>query len=212
MLSKLQYISQGNTVQEQLLNIQHALDQGCDWIQMRFKNGTFEETFALAESVKKICHQYDANFIVNDNVSLAKIIDAEGVHLGLNDMPISKAREILGTDKIIGGTANTLEEVISQTKNGCDYIGLGPLRFTNTKANLSRIIGMEGYQTIMKELRTYNTSIPIYAIGGINLNDIEMLLATGIYGVASSSLITQSSIEDELIIQLNEKLYGTVII
>ena len=64
----------------------------------------------------------------------------------------------------------------------------------------------------MKELRTYNTSVPIYAIGGINLNDIEMLLATGIYGVAASSLITQSSKEDELIIQLNEKLYGTVII
>ena len=212
MLSKLQYISQGNTVQEQLHNIQHALDQGCDWIQMRFKNGTSEETFALAESVKKICHQYDANFIVNDNVSLAKIIDAEGVHLGLNDMPISKAREILGTDKIIGGTANTLEEVINQIENGCDYIGLGPLRFTNTKTNLSPILGMEGYQTIMKELRTYNTSVPIYAIGGINLNDIEMLLATGIYGVAASSLITQSSKEDELIIQLNEKLYGTVII
>ena len=212
MLSKLQYISQGNTVQEQLHNIQHALDQGCDWIQMRFKNGTSEENFALAESVKKICHQYDANFIVNDNVSLAKLIDAEGVHLGLNDMPISKAREILGTNKIIGGTANTLEEVISQIENGCDYIGLGPLRFTNTKANLSPILGMEGYQTIMKELRTYNTSVPIYAIGGINLNDIEMLLATGIYGVTASSLITQSSKEDELIIQLNEKLYGTVII
>lgn len=212
MLSKLQYISQGNTVQEQLHNIQHALDQGCDWIQMRFKNGTSEETFSLAESVKKICHQYDANFIVNDNVSLAKLIDAEGVHLGLNDMPISKAREILGTDKIIGGTANTLEEVINQIENGCDYIGLGPLRFTNTKANLSPILGMKRYQTIMKELRTYNTSIPIYAIGGIHLNDIEMLLATGIYGVAASSLITQSSKEDELIIQLNEKLYGTVII
>ena len=212
MFNRLQYISQGNTVEEQLYNIHQALDHGCDWIQMRFKNATSEDTFTLAEAVKILCQEYLATFIINDNVALAKQIDADGVHLGLNDMGIAKAREILGNTKIIGGTANTFEDIQNHVQNGCDYIGLGPFRFTKTKEKLSPILGLEGYQKILTQLKEQQIETPIYAIGGILTDDVESIIKTGIHGIAVSGLITESDSKTKLITALNEKLYGNVIV
>lgn len=210
MYNKLQYISQGKTIDEQLYNIHQALDNGCDWIQMRFKTNNIHDTYTLAEAVKIICSEYLANFIVNDNVQLAQQIAADGVHLGLNDMSIQEARNILGKTKIIGATANTFEEILQKTVEGSDYIGLGPFRFTKTKQNLSPILGIEGYRTILEKITEHNLTIPIYAIGGIKLEDVEPLLETGIHGIAVSSLITKSENSMHLINQLNEKLYANV--
>ena len=126
MYKRLQYISQGNSIDEQLQNIREALEHGCQWIQLRFKKATSEDSMTLAKAVKILCQEYSATFIINDNVPLALEIDADGVHLGLKDMKIANAREILGKDKIIGGTANTLEDIKKQINQGADYIGLGP--------------------------------------------------------------------------------------
>lgn len=212
MFNRLQYISQGNTVEEQLQNIQQALEHGCQWIQMRFKNATSEDTFTLAEAVKILCQEYLATFIINDNVALANEIDADGVHLGLNDMGIAKAREILGNSKIIGGTANTFENIQNHVQNGSDYIGLGPFRFTKTKEKLSPILGLEGYQNILNLLKEHQIKTPIYAIGGILTEDVESIIKTGIHGIAVSGLITESDNKTKLITALNEKLYGNVIV
>ena len=212
MYNKLQYISQGKTIEEQLYNIHQALDAGCDWIQMRFKNQTAKNTFALAEAVKFLCEEYLANFIVNDNLYLAQQIAADGVHLGLTDMKIDQARAILGNTKIIGGTANTFEDIKNHAKNGCDYIGLGPFRFTETKEKLSPILGLSGYFKILEELKKHNIRIPVYAIGGITLKDISPLMETGIHGIAVSGMVTKSEEKEKLIQQLNEKLYANVIV
>ena len=212
MYNKLQYISQGNTVEEQLYNIHQALDAGCDWVQMRFKQQTEKDTFALAEAVKFLCEEYLANFIVNDNIYLAQQIAADGVHLGLTDMNIAEARAILGNSKIIGGTANTFEDIENHVKNGCNYIGLGPFRFTETKEKLSPILGLSGYSTIIQKLKDNKIQIPIYAIGGITLNDINPLMETGIHGIAVSGMITNNDQKKRLIQQLNEKLYANVIV
>lgn len=212
MYNKLQYISQGKTIEQQLYNIHQALDAGCDWIQMRFKNQTAKNSFALAEAVKFLCEEYLANFIVNDNLYLAQQIAADGVHLGLSDMKIDEARAILGTTKIIGGTANTFEDIVNHAKNGCDYIGLGPFRFTNTKEKLSPILGLSGYYDILEKLKKNNIEIPIYAIGGITLKDLNPLIETGIHGIAVSGIITKSDEKELLIQQLNEKLYANVIV
>lgn len=212
MFNKLQYISQGETVEKQLYNIHQALDAGCDWIQMRFKNQTPEKRFVLAEAVKILCEEYLANFIINDDVLLAKKIAADGVHLGLTDMSISEARAILGDRKIIGATANTFEDVLFQSKNGCDYIGLGPFQFTETKEKLSPILGAEGYVSILNKMKAENLSTPVYAIGGITLENIESLVKTGIYGIAVSGMITKSPQKEKLVQQLNDKLYANVII
>jgi len=212
MYHKLQYISQGKTIEEQLYNIHQALDAGCDWIQMRFKNQTAKDTFTLAESVKFLCEEYLANFIVNDNLYLAQQIAADGVHLGLTDMNIAEARAILGNTKIIGGTANTFEDIQNHVKNGCDYIGLGPFRFTKTKEKLSPVLGLSGYLQIMQKLKTNKIKIPVYAIGGINLKDIDPLIETGIHGIAVSGMITEYDEKAKTIQQLNEKLYANVIV
>lgn len=212
MYHKLQYISQGKTIEEQLYNIHQALDAGCDWIQMRFKNQTAKDTFALAEAVKFLCEEYLANFIVNDNLYLAQQIAADGVHLGLTDMNIAEARAILGNTKIIGGTANTFEDIQNHIKNGCDYIGLGPFQFTETKEKLSPILGLSGYIEIIQKLKSSNLKIPIYAIGGIALEDVELLIETGIHGIAVSGMITKSDKKKKLIQKLNEKLYANIIV
>ncbi len=210
MHNQLQYISQGNTVEEQLYNIHKALDNGCDWIQMRFKKNYSDDAFTLAEAVKMLCKEYLATFIINDNVHLVKQLDADGVHLGLSDMKIEEARLILGNTKIIGGTANTFEDVLQRAAENCDYIGLGPFQFTATKQNLSPILGLEGYRSIIEKMKTKSIEIPIYAIGGIVLENVESLMETGIHGIAVSSLITQSENPSQLINQLNYNLYVTI--
>lgn len=193
MISRLHYISQGITASEQEQNIRKVLDNGADWIQLRWKKASEKELIQLSEKLKTICENYQATFIINDEVQIAKTIDADGVHLGLSDESIANARTILGSHKIIGGTANTLENVLQRIAEGCDYIGLGPYRFTTTKEKLSPILGLKGYQAILQSLNEKNIEFPpIIAIGGIEFNDIESIRHLGIYGVALSGLLTQN--------------------
>jgi thiamine-phosphate pyrophosphorylase len=212
MYNKLQYISQGESIEEQLFNIHQALDNGCDWIQMRFKHQKPKKALALAEAVKFLCDEYLANFIINDDVNLAEKINADGVHLGLSDMEVSEARAILGKTKIIGATANTFEDIVHQVNNGCDYIGLGPFQFTKTKKKLSPILGIEGYTSIINKMEQSKIEIPIYAIGGITLENVDTLIQTGIHGIAVSGIITKNDRKNILITQLNAKLYGNIIV
>ncbi len=192
---KLQYISQGDTQEEQLDNIQKALEFGCRWIQLRFKKANTETLEQTALLVKELCKKFDAIFIINDHVELAKKIEADGVHLGLTDTSILEARELLGEDKIIGGTANTYEDVVQRFHEKCNYVGLGPYKFTTTKEKLSPIVGLEGYTEIISRLKSEEIEIPIFAIGGILEEDIDPILNTGIYGIAVSGLITNNPTE-----------------
>lgn len=198
-MEKLQYISQGFTKSEQELNIKKALDNGIKWIQIRWKNAPENEFIRLCEISKKLCADNRSVCIINDDVQIAKDIDAEGVHLGLKDTSIEIARQILGENKIIGGTANSISDVLQRMNESCDYIGLGPLRFTSTKEQLSPILGFEGYQKIIQTLKEKSLEIPkIFAIGGVVLEDIQLLQQIGIYGVAVSGQITnQPSITKE---------------
>ena len=207
MLSKIQYISQGATELEQLENIQSVLDAGCNWIQLRYKNVSENKLLSTAEKVKLICESYKATFIINDYPNIAKKIDADGVHLGLQDMPVTEARNILGPDKIIGGSANTLEDVLNRIKEKCDYVGLGPYRFTTTKEKLSPVLGIEGYKIIINHLEKNKISIPMYAIGGIRLEDAELIFSSGIFGIAISGEITLSSNKKELVSELKKLLH-----
>lgn len=190
-MKKLQYISQGQTLQEQVFNIRTALDNGMEWVQVRWKNAEEKELTELCMVSKQLCLEYQAVCIINDHVQIVKDIDADGVHLGLGDLSIDAARNVLGNNKIIGGTANTWSDVIKRIEEQCDYIGLGPLRFTATKEKLSPVLGFEGYQNVIKKLKEKSIAIPkIFAIGGVVLQDIELLKQIGIYGVAVSGEIT----------------------
>jgi thiamine-phosphate pyrophosphorylase len=111
-------------------------------------------------------------------VELVRELRADGVHLGKNDMPIAAARQLLGPGFIIGGTANTFADVKAISEAGGDYVGCGPFRFTTTKEKLSPILGLDGYRHIVSRMLAEGICIPIVAIGGIEADDIQPILAT----------------------------------
>ena len=169
-----------------------ALEGGCRWIQLRMKDADDEHLYPVALRTQKLCQEYGATFIIDDHVALVKLIHADGVHLGKLDMPISEARSILGNDFIIGGTANTFEDVKAHYEAGADYIGCGPFRYTTTKSNLSPILGLEGYHRIVSRMKEAHIDIPLVAIGGITEADIPELMQTGINGIALSGSILRA--------------------
>ncbi len=203
----LQYISQGNTPKEHLKNIKSVLKAGGKWIQLRIKNTPIPLVEEVAKKAKKYCDAYDAVFILNDHPAIAKKINATGVHLGKKDMSPLEARKILGEDKIIGGTANTFDDIQHLSQQNVNYIGLGPYTFTTTKKNLEPTLGKEGYLDIIQKINQKNINIPIYAIGGIQEKDIPVLKKTGVSGIAISGCLTHSddkkSIIDKTLKQFN---------
>lgn len=170
-----------------------VLEAGAEWIQFRHKGQLTHTVLEEAQDIKMLCETFDAKLIVNDHIDLAQKIGAAGVHLGQNDRPIAEAREALGPNAIIGATANTMQEALKAIDEGADYIGFGPYRATNTKKDHAEPLNIEPYAQLIQTLRMMNKLKPVYAIGGIELNDIEALMATGIQGVAVSSAIHSSS-------------------
>ena len=156
------------------------------------KDTPTEDILPIAKETLTLCRQYEATFIIDDHVELAKQIKADGVHLGKLDMPITEARSILGKNFIIGGTANTLEDIRMHYEAGADYIGCGPFRFTTTKKNLSPVLGLEGYREIVRKMKMEGIDLPIVAIGGIEKEDIPSLMGTGITGIALSGSILRA--------------------
>lgn len=169
--------------------IRMALEGGCKWVQLRMKDAPEEEVLACAKEALPLCRQHGAKFILDDHVELVETAGADGVHLGKNDMPVDEARKILGPDKIIGGTANTIDDIIRLHRQGADYIGCGPFRFTTTKKKLSPVLGLEGYRDIVLKMREKGIDLPIVAIGGITVDDIPAIMGTGVTGIALSGAI-----------------------
>ena len=185
----LQYISHFTPQISYAEGIRMALEGGCRWIQLRMKDASSEEIVVCAEKVIPLCRRYGAKFLLDDHVELVRQLGADGVHLGKNDMPVDKARTILGPDIIIGGTANTIDDIIRLHKQGADYIGCGPFRFTTTKKNLSPILGLDGYKSIVLKMKELGIDLPIVAIGGITVEDIPAVMGTGVSGIALSGAI-----------------------
>jgi thiamine-phosphate pyrophosphorylase len=186
MIAKLQYISQ----EPHLENIQLACEAGCDWIQIRAKNLNFDKYVQLAKRAKTIADNFNAKLIVNDAIHVAIEVGAYGVHLGKKDLDLSEARKLVDNKMIIGGSTNSLEDILEAADKGVDYLGLGPFRHTTTKTDLNPVLGLEGMAKIMNEVQKRNIKIPIIAIGGILLEDIRSLKEIGISGIAVSGLIT----------------------
>ena len=199
---RMQFITHHNEKYSYVDSARIALEGGCRWIQLRMKdaNDTLMEETALI--IQKMCKDCGATFIIDDNVTLTKKINADGVHLGKNDMPIAEARMILGDKFIIGGTINSFDDILQHLQGATpDYFGCGPFRFTSTKKNLAPILGYEGYKNILTKMRENNINIPLIAIGGICKDDISKLLDCGINGIALSSSILNA---ENPIIEMNE--------
>lgn len=188
----LQFISHFTEKYSYIDSIRLALEGDCKWVQLRMKDATVDELRENALVAKKLCAEHNAVFIIDDNVALVKEIGADGVHLGKNDMPVDEARKILGDSFIIGGTANTYEDVKRLVAQGADYIGCGPFRFTQTKKNLSPILGAEGYRQIVVQMKADGLQVPIVAIGGITIADIPTVMQTGVSGIAVSGAVLRA--------------------
>jgi len=169
-----------------------ALEGGCRWIQLRMKDHSDADIEAVAKEIMPLCKEKEAILVIDDHVELAMRLHADGVHLGRNDMPVSEARKLMGEKFIIGGTANTIDDVVRLAREGADYIGCGPFRFTTTKKNLSPILGLDGYRKIVSEMQQRSIHLPIVAIGGIEYADIADIMATGVDGIALSGSVLRA--------------------
>lgn len=188
MISKLHYISQGNTPEEHLNNIQSACASGIELVQLRMKGFDENTVLETAKKAREVTGHFQTRLMINDYYKIAAAVKADGVHLGKSDTCPLEARKALASWQIIGGTANTLQDCQELITKKVDYIGLGPFRFTKTKDNLSPVLGLSGYLTIIELLKT---KIPIIAIGGITQQDILEIMITGVHGIAVSGEITR---------------------
>lgn len=193
--NRLMLITHPTDCYTELQEVLLFLEGGGRWVQLRQKEGV---DLQLACQLSALCHQYHALFCVDDDVRVALAARADGVHLGKQDMPLSEAWELVRaadrTDNfLVGATANTYDDIRRATAAGASYIGLGPYRYTQTKKNLSPILGLIAYQNIFHRAQEEGLHLPpIFAIGGITHDDIPALMKTGIHGIAVSGIIVQS--------------------
>lgn len=193
----LQFISHHNSRYGYIEGIRMALEGGCRWVQLRMKEADETTFLSTAQEAVALCRSYHARLILDDRVEMVKRVGADGVHLGRKDMPADEARTLLGPDLIIGGTANTIDDVRRLHRQGVDYIGCGPYRFTTTKQRLAPVLGLEGYRAIVEAMRRENILLPVVAIGGITRADLLPVLQTGVSGVAISGGILDAEQPDE---------------
>ena len=188
IIPKLHYISQGNSPKEHLENIQKACTSGAELVQLRLKNVSEKKVLKIATDAREITSYFQTRLIINDHYKIAKIIKADGVHLGKTDVCPTIARKHLHTWQMIGGTANTLDACEKLLDKEIDYISLGPFRASITKANLPTVLGLKGYLAITDILKT---PTPIIGVGGITTEDVTGILKTRISGIAVSAAITK---------------------
>ena len=200
--TKLYFItdSTGFSDEEFLFRIEEALKGGVTLLQLREKEKTTREYIELAEKVHKITRKYNVPLIIDDRVDVALAVDAEGVHVGREDMPVSKARKLMGKNKIVGATAKTVKQAKIACEDGADYLGVGAIYPTTTKV-----------KTILTSTQTLreiceSVTIAVNAIGGLNKNNIDILKGIPIAGICVVSAIMKSENPQKSTKELLEKI------
>lgn len=163
--------------------VEEAIKAGATFIQLREKDMGFEEFCAEAAAIKKITDKYNVPFVINDNIEVALKVNADGVHVGQTDMAAKDVRKLIGYDKILGVSTQTLEQSKAAQASGADYVGVGAVFSTSTKLNAENV----PFETLYDICN--NISIPVVAIGGISKDNILKLKGSGIAGVAVVSAI-----------------------
>ena len=178
--------STGFTEEEFLVRVEQALKGGVTILQLREKEKSTREYIELAEKVHKIAKRYNVPLIIDDRVDVALAIDAEGVHVGVSDMPVATARKLMGEDKIVGATAKTVPWAKEACEQGADYLGVGAIYPTTTKV-ITVLTSTETLDAITKAV-----PIPVNAIGGLNKDNLDILKGIGISGICVVSAIMKS--------------------
>lgn len=168
--------------------VERALDGGVKGIQLREKDLGGRELFDLAEKVKALCVDRQASLFINDRVDVALAVDADGIHLGGASIPIEAARALVGTDKLIGVSTHSVREAEEAERAGADFLLFGPIYFTPSKSDYGTPQGLSPLKEVVKK-----TSIPVYAIGGIKVENIGDVKEAGVRGIALISAIMSSA-------------------
>jgi len=185
---------------DHLKYFQQLLEAGIDMIQLRDKEISDREFYEIALKLRQLSLEFGKRFFINDRVHIAKAVDADGVHLGKDDVPIEVARRLLGEDKIIGFSCHSLEEAIYALREGADYISIGPIFKSPTKKELD-VISRDEIKLILREV-----NLPIVAIGGISLENIREVKEMGFQNVALISALAKAEDKRALISKLKEIL------
>jgi len=177
-----------------LSDVRESVEAGCKIIQYREKSKSTKEMIDEAAEIKSICSGR-AIFLVNDRVDVALAVDADGVHIGQEDMPIETARKLLGADKIIGLTVHNVDEATEAEKNGADYVGLGSIFDTSTKKDAGKGIGPAKIREVKNAVK-----VPVVAIGGINKENCRSVVENGADSfVAISAVVCSEDVKKETI-------------
>jgi len=159
--------------------LREAGQAGVKLVQYRNKTGSMKQAYVMANTLREIANKLGMVFIVNDRCDLAMAVQADGVHLGQTDLPVTLARNLVGNDMLIGVSTHNPQHVQQATADGADYLGFGPIFPTDTKLNPDPVVGIEG----LKHIRLL-TPLPVFAIGGIRTESVAELCAAGANGVA----------------------------
>lgn len=171
--------------------VEDALKGGTTLVQLREKDLSSLEFFRLAVQLKELVHSYNVPLIINDRLDIALAVDADGLHIGQDDLPLEIARELLGPDKILGYSVANIEQALYGQKHGADYLGAGTVYPTGSKADANNPIGLQALKSIKESV-----NIPVVGIGGIGMDNIEDVKKTGIDGVSViSAILGQEDIE-----------------
>lgn len=188
-IEKLHYITHDIPHLTHIEQVQLACEAGAKWIQYRCLSKADNALLMDINAIAEICDDWGTTLIVNNHIHLNGKADIQGFHIEDTDADFIALRKQVGDDITIGGSANTLEGLIRIAEEGADYAVLGPFATTETKPNNFSLITLEQYKSIANELKNSELSIPVFAVGGIKIYDVEVLMQTGIYGIAVSGSI-----------------------
>ena len=199
--SSMYFITDSSNYSEEefLIRVEQALKGGVTLLQLREKDKTTREYIELAKKVHELTKKYDVPLIIDDRVDVALAINAEGVHVGQSDMPVSMARKLIGDDKIVGATTKTVEQAVEACAQGADYLGVGAIYPTTTK--------VKTVLTSTETLKDICNSVPIpaNAIGGLNKDNIDILKGISISGICVVSAIMKAENPQKATVELIDR-------
>jgi len=191
-IEKLHFITHDHPVHTHAQQVQQVCEAGAKWVQYRCFTKTDDGLLKDIRLIAEICDDWGATLIVTDHIHLKDKADIQGFHIEDMEADFKALRRQLGDSYTLGGSANTIGNLIRLADEGADYAGFGPFAISTTKPNNFPLLGIKDYELAVEKMKSLAVDLPVLAVGGVTLEDIDPLCATGIYGVAVSAAIHQS--------------------
>ena len=203
-ISKFHYLTQDLPDRSHVAQAQTACEAGANWIQYRCMSKSDEEMIAELHQIAAICDDWGATLILANHYHLLDKVDAQGVHMEDLDADFAAIREAITDEKTLGASATSIEALLRIQNSGVvDYCGYGPFAHTDTKPNNKPLLGYEGYRA----LESHPIELPVIAVGGVQLKDVELLMQTGVYGIAVSSAVNLSLDPAGMVKEIYRRIY-----